>query len=78
MSDGDIAAEDLSPSERRLLEHLELLRAAPTAAQPELIERVIRRARWQRVIRDPLVLIGTVAAAIGEGLLLLIGPPGAD
>jgi hypothetical protein len=75
MSDDDSAAEDLGPAERRLFEHLELLRAAPPAAAPEMIERIIRRARWQRVIRDPLLLIGSVAAAIGDGLLLLVGPP---
>jgi hypothetical protein len=75
MSDGDNPAEELSPAERRLAEHLELLRAAPPAAAPGLIEVVIRKARWQRVIRDPLLLVGGVATALGEALRLLFEPP---
>jgi hypothetical protein len=72
MSDRDSLADDLSPAEQRLAEHLELLRASPPIPAPEMIERIISRARWQRTIRDPLVLVGAVAIAVGEGLGLLI------
>lgn len=75
MSDGEDPADDLSPAEGRLSEHLELLRANPPTAAPELIGRIIRTVRWQRAIRDPLVLVGAVASAIGESLRLLIKPP---
>jgi hypothetical protein len=75
MSDANNPAEDLSPAEGRLSEHLELLRASPPAAGPELIARIVRRARWQRAIRDPLVLVGAVASAIAESLRLFFKPP---
>lgn len=75
MSDGEDPVDDLSPAEGRLSEHLELLRANPPTAAPELIGRIIRTVRWQRAIRDPLVLVGAVASAIGESLRLLIKPP---
>ncbi|MBV9337308.1 MAG: hypothetical protein JO243_15610 [Solirubrobacterales bacterium] len=75
MNAGDSPAEDLSPAERRLTEHLELLRASPPAVSPGLVPRVIRGVRWQRAIRDPLVLVGAVAAAVAEGLSLLFKPP---
>ena len=66
--------DDLTPAERRLSEHLELLRASPPTAAPELIARIIQRARWQGGIRDPMVFAGVVVAAIGEALALLSGP----
>jgi hypothetical protein len=31
--------------------------------------------RWQQAIRDPLVLVGVVAAALADGLSLLFKPP---
>lgn len=74
MNEGDPLADDLSPAERRLTQHLELLRASPPAT-PALVPRVIRGVRWQRVVRDPLVLVGTVATAAVEWLALVFGPP---
>ena len=70
MNAGDSPADDLSPAERRLTEHLELLRASPPAT-PALVPRVIRGVRWQRAIRDPLLLVGAVAKAVFEGLGLV-------
>jgi hypothetical protein len=75
MNAGETPADDLTPAERRLTEHLELLRASPPAATPLLVQRVIRGVRWQRAIRDPLVLVGAVAAALAEGIGLLFKPP---
>ena len=66
--------EDLSPAERRLAQHLQLLRASPPAATSDLVLRVIRGVRWQRAIRDPLVFVGAVTAALAEGLSLLFKP----
>lgn len=65
--------EDLTPAERRLAEHLELLRSSPPTAAPDLIAGILRTARWQIAIRDPLIFLGTVSAAIAEGLTLLTG-----
>jgi hypothetical protein len=72
MSDHENPEGELSPAERRLSEHLDLLRASPPSATPELIGRIIRQARWQRAIRGPLVLVGAVASAFADGLGLLL------
>lgn len=74
MNEGDFPASDLSPAERRLVQHLDLLRASPPITPP-LVPRVIRGVRWQRAIRQPLVLVGSVAAALLDGLALVFGPP---
>jgi len=75
MSAGDPPADDLSPAERRLTEHLDLLRAYPPAGGPQLVGRVLRGVRWQRAVREPLVLVGAVASAVLDGLGLLFKPP---
>jgi hypothetical protein len=75
MNAGDSPADELTPAERRLTEHLELLRASPPIVAPGLVPRVLRGVRWQRAIRDPLVLVGAVAAAVAEGLSVLFKPP---
>ncbi|MFL5830394.1 MAG: hypothetical protein ACJ76X_10785 [Solirubrobacteraceae bacterium] len=72
MSDHENPEGELSPAERRLSEHLDLLRASPPSAAPELIGRIVRQARWQRAIRGPLVLMGAVASAFADGLGLLL------
>jgi hypothetical protein len=64
---------DLTAAELRLDQYLELLRASPPAATRELVPRVIGAVRWQRAIREPLVLVGAVAAAVAEGARLLLG-----
>jgi hypothetical protein len=73
MTNGDPPADELSPAEQRLDEHLELLRANPPTAAPDLITRIVRTARWQAAVRDPLVLIGAVALSLGESIRLVFG-----
>ena len=73
MTNGDPPADELSPAEQRLDEYLELLRANPPAATPDLIARIVRTARWQAAVRDPLVLAGAVAMALGESVRLMFG-----
>jgi hypothetical protein len=74
MNAGDSAADELTPAERRLTQHLELLRASPPTAAPQLVATVIRGVRWQRAVREPLALVGVVASAVVDGLALLFGP----
>ena len=74
MNAGDSPADELTPAERRLTQHLELLRASPPTAAPQLVPRVIRGVRWQRAVREPLLLVGEVAAAVFDGLTLLFKP----
>lgn len=75
MSTGDPPDDDLTPAERRLNQHLELLRASPPIGAPSLVPRVIRGVRWQGAIRDPLMLVGVVAGALAESIGLLFTPP---
>ncbi len=72
----DDGSTDLSAAERRLDEHLELLRASPPDATLELVPQVIRAVRWQRAIRDPLLLVGAVAAAFAETARFLLESAG--
>jgi hypothetical protein len=75
---GDFPAEELSLAERRLAQHLELLRASPPTDAPDLVPRVIRGVRWQRAIRDPLVFVGAVVAAIAQSADLLFRRSGGE
>jgi hypothetical protein len=74
MNEGDPPADELTPAELRLTQHLELLRASPPTGAPQLVATVIRGVRWQRAVREPLGLVGVVATAVFDGLTLLFGP----
>jgi hypothetical protein len=58
-----------SPVERRLDEHLELLRSSPPRTGTALAPRVVRTARWQRALRAPLRVGGMIAAALVDGIV---------
>ena len=64
--------ESLTPAERRLHEHLLLLRDTP-AAPASLTERVLYTARWQQTLRSPLLAVAHLAAAAADGIRLLLG-----
>jgi len=38
-----------------------------------MVPKIVRAARWQRVARRPLLAIGALAAALGDGIRLLLG-----
>lgn len=61
------------PAERRLDEHLELLRASPPEPGTALVPRVIRTARWQSFLRAPLRVAGMIGFAFVQGLTTLFG-----
>jgi hypothetical protein len=65
--------DELSAAEKRLVEHLEIVRASPPGADRSLVRRVVRRARWQRALREPLKVIGTIAAAMVDSVAGLLG-----
>jgi len=65
--------DELSPAERSLDRHLELLRADPPTPSTELVARVIHAARWQRALRHPLLAVSAIAGVIRDGMLLLFG-----
>ena len=64
---------DAPAAERRLDEHLELLRASPPASGTDLVPFVMRRARWQSYLRAPLRVVGMIGAAFLHGLTALLG-----
>jgi len=78
MSEAGNADEDLTPAQRRLSEHLQLLRSNPPTSTPESADRILSRARWQGAIRDRLIFIGAVSGAVVESLSLLLSNPVAD
>jgi hypothetical protein len=59
--------------ERRLDEHLELLRATPPSPGTALVPRVVRKARWQSYVRAPLRVVGMIGFAFVHGLAALFG-----
>lgn len=63
-------------AERRLAEHLELLRADSSSSRPGagLARRVARTARWQRSARAPLRVVGMIAGSLLDGIMRLVAP----
>jgi hypothetical protein len=61
------------PAEARVSEHLALLRADGPEPPTSLVRRVVRSARWQRLARDPLRVVGMIAAAVATGVAALLG-----
>jgi hypothetical protein len=74
MSTGSPSADDKTPAERRLGEHLDLLRTDPPPSTALSVDAIVRRARWQRAIRRPLLTIGALTASVLEGIRLFFGP----
>jgi hypothetical protein len=65
--------DPLTPAEQRLLALLLLLRTDEARSDPLLARRVIQSVRWQRAVRQVLAAVGGLAAAVGEGLAVLVG-----
>jgi hypothetical protein len=63
----DEEQERLTPVERRLEEHLALLRGAPTPPS-SLTGHVIRDARWQRSLRTPMLAVAHIVAMVADSL----------
>ncbi len=61
------------PAERGLERHLELLRSDGPEPGRDLVRRVVRSARWQRVLRPPLRVAGMIASSVLDGLGALVG-----
>ena len=67
-----------SAADRRLDEHLELLRADAPAGSAGLARTVARRARWQRALRVPLRAAASLLGAAAEGVAGLVGIRGRE
>lgn len=73
MNGPDEPPDTLTPAERRLDEHMELLRTDAPVPPAPLVARIVHAARWQAAIRRPLVAIGALAGAVADGVRLLFG-----
>jgi hypothetical protein len=62
--------EPTTPAEARVADLVATLRDEPLGSGLEP-SSVVRSARWQRVARQPLKLVGALAAALADGLGLL-------
>ena len=71
MSDPD-TPEDLTPAEQALGRHLALLRFDAPRPPAAMDRQIMHRARWQRSVRQPLLTIGHFAAAIRDGIRVLL------
>jgi hypothetical protein len=62
-----------SEADRRLDQHLELLRSDPPEPGTALVPRVVRTARLQRVLRRPVKAVIALAATVAGGVAALFG-----
>lgn len=65
--------EGLSPAELRARELLQGMAGSPPEPGTALVPRVVRAARWQRVVRGAVQAATGVLGAMGDGLSMLIG-----
>jgi hypothetical protein len=61
------------PAEARVAEHLALLRVDAPGPSAALVRRVMRSARLQRLLRQPVRVVGMIAAAVVTGVAALLG-----
>lgn len=74
MSDERDPDAERSPAEERVVALLGLLAPSELERPVDLAPRVVRRARWQRALRNALEATGSLAGAVGDGLGFLVGP----
>jgi hypothetical protein len=65
--------ENGGPAEARVSEHLALLRTDGPEPSTALVRRIVRSARWQRLARDPVRVVGMIAAAVATGVAAVLG-----
>lgn len=69
----DDSADELTPAEQALNDHLQLLRSSPPETDRTLIVGVVHSVRWQRAVRRPVIAAAALAAAAVDGIRLLFG-----
>ena len=68
----------MTPAERRLAALLALLQSDLVRSRPGLVAAIMRRVRWQQLLREIFGGLGTLASSIGRGLTLFLGRPSAS
>ena len=66
-------ADDTNPAIRTLESYLESLREDPLHPDVQLVPSIVRRARWQRLVRAPLHAAGSLLGAVTDGIAVLFG-----
>jgi hypothetical protein len=69
----DDRSEPTTAAEQRLEELLAQLAAEHPSADPAFAAAVVQRARFQRAVVAPLRTVGTLVAAVGESVRLILG-----
>jgi hypothetical protein len=69
----DDRSEPTTAAEQRLEELLAQLAAEHPSADPAFAATVVQRARFQRAIVVPLRTVGTLVAAVGESVRVILG-----
>jgi hypothetical protein len=69
----DDRSEPTTAAEQRLEELLAQLAAEHPSADPAFAHTVVQRARFQRAIVVPLRTVGTLVAAVGESMRVILG-----
>jgi hypothetical protein len=65
--------EETGPATRRLEAYLKSLGDDPPRPGAELAPAIVRRARWQRIVRVPLHAAGSLVGALADGLAVFFG-----
>jgi hypothetical protein len=66
--------DDTSPAIRTLEAYLKSLQADPLRPGADLVPHIVRRARWQQLVRTPLHAAGALLGALADGVAVLFGP----
>lgn len=74
MTAGRPPDDEATPAERRLAALLAVLRSAPPTAREGLTASVMWRVRLELVARTFATAVGSFAAALVDGMALLVGP----
>jgi hypothetical protein len=67
--------EPLTPAEQRLASLLALLRTDSVRSRPAFVATVMKRVRWQRLVREAFEAVAIFASTLVRGVGVLIGGP---
>jgi hypothetical protein len=63
----------LSPAEQRVAALLALLRSDLVRTQPGLVAAIMRRVRWQQLVREVVSTLGNFASSVANGVTVFLG-----
>lgn len=69
--------EPPTPAEQRLAALLALLQSDFVRSRPGLVTVIMRRVRWQGLVREVFDAFETFASSVAQGLIVFFGRPGA-